>query len=84
MTRFEITMQDRTVEVITGAQAYVQEGPMTTFFETADDRAVVDSWSTRVASFRTADIFMIRRSDSRELVSVSNPDRGSLVEAVGA
>jgi hypothetical protein len=47
-------------EVIDGADAYQQEGPLTTFFRTAPGRAVVDCWSTRLASFRTADVRVIR------------------------
>ena len=45
------------------ADAYQQEGPMTTFFALGEDRRVIDSWSTRVASFRTADIVAVRRRD---------------------
>ena len=62
MARFEITLKDRTVEVIDGADAYQQEGQMTTFFRTADGRAI-DSWSTRVASIRTTEVLMIRREE---------------------
>ena len=47
-------------EVIDGADAYQQEGPLTTFFRTAPGRAVVDCWSIRLASFRTADVRVIR------------------------
>ena len=63
MARFEITLKDRTVEVIDGADAYQQEGQMTTFFRTDNQRGTVDSWSTRVASFRTAEIVIIRRHE---------------------
>jgi hypothetical protein len=61
MPQYEVTLTDRTVEVVDGADAYQQEGQMTTFFATASARAVVDTWSTRVASFRTCDILIIRR-----------------------
>jgi hypothetical protein len=61
MARFEITLKDRTVEVIDRADAYQQEGQMTTFFTTGEGRKVVDCWSTRVASFRTAEVVIIRR-----------------------
>jgi len=60
MARYEVTLKDRSVEVIDGADAYQQEGPLTTFFVTAPGRSVVDCWSTRLASFRTADIRVIR------------------------
>jgi hypothetical protein len=59
VAQYEITLVDQTTELIDGANAYAQEGQMTTFFAT--DRQVVDSWSTRLASFRTADIRAVRR-----------------------
>jgi hypothetical protein len=58
---FEVTMRDGMVEVIEGADAYQQEGRMTTFFTTSSGRQVVDCWSTRLASFRSSDIVIIRR-----------------------
>ncbi len=48
--------------VVDGANAYQPEGPMTTFFSTGSSRATIDSWSIRVASFRTADVVSVRRS----------------------
>ena len=64
MPIYEVTMQDRSVEQITGADAYQQEGQMTTFFQTASHRQVVDTWSTRVASFRTSEVVIIRRVEA--------------------
>jgi len=61
MAMFEVTLTDRTVELIDGADAYQQEGSMTTFFSTTSDRQVVDCWSTRLASFRTSEILIVRR-----------------------
>jgi hypothetical protein len=58
---FEVTLRDRTREMIDGADAYRQEGQMTTFFRHGDGREVVDCWSTRIASFRTSEIPIIRR-----------------------
>ncbi len=57
---YVITLVDDTVELVSDADAYQQEGPLTTFFRTSPGRAVVDSWSTRLASFRTADVRKIR------------------------
>jgi hypothetical protein len=57
---YVITFVDDGTELVDGADAYQQEGPLTTFFRTAPGRSVVDSWSTRLASFRTADIRKIR------------------------
>jgi hypothetical protein len=61
MPTFEVTLRDRSAETIVGADAYQQEGPMTTFFRRGQGRDVIDSWSTRVASFRTADLLVVRR-----------------------
>ena len=63
MAHFEVTMKDRSVERIGAVDAYRQEGPMTTFFRTDGGHRPVDSWSTRVASYRTAEILIIRRHD---------------------
>ncbi|MGE3620809.1 MAG: hypothetical protein AB7L84_10135 [Acidimicrobiia bacterium] len=63
MPRFEVVLRDRTIEVVEGADAYQQEGPMTTFFRLGQGRSVVDCWSTRIASFRTADLVMVRRDE---------------------
>jgi hypothetical protein len=63
MPTFEVILRDRTVETVDGADAYQQEGPMTTFFRRGDGREVIDSWSTRMASFRTADLLVVRRLD---------------------
>lgn len=60
MASFEVRMVDRTTETVEGADAYQQEGQMTTFFSTR--RGVVDSWATRVASYRTAEILSVRRA----------------------
>jgi hypothetical protein len=59
---YVITFADDTkaIELIEGADAYLQEGPLTTFFRTSPGRTVVDSWSTRLASFRTADIRSVK------------------------
>jgi hypothetical protein len=58
-----VTLKDRTIELVDGADAYQQEGQMTTFFTTKDSRQVVDCWSSRVASFRTSEILIVRRAD---------------------
>ncbi|MGY6499535.1 MAG: hypothetical protein ACXIVQ_01355 [Acidimicrobiales bacterium] len=59
MTMYEVVMTDRTVHHVDDADTYQQEGQMTTFFATR--RQVVDSWSTRIASYRTADVLIVRR-----------------------
>ncbi len=61
MASFLVTLADQTDLDIDGADAYCQEGPLTTFFRLDDGRRVIDSWSVRVASVRTTDIVTIRR-----------------------
>jgi hypothetical protein len=61
MASYEVVLRDRTVEIVDGADAYQQEGPMTTFFATGAGRRVVDCWSTRLASFRTGEVLLVRR-----------------------
>lgn len=68
MSSYEVTLRDKTVELVVGADAYQQEGPMTTFFHLGDGREVVDCWSTRVASVRTADILIVRRADEASML----------------
>lgn len=64
MCSYDITLKDRSTERIEGADAYQQEGQMTTFFRTDSGRQVVDTWSTRVASFRTSEVLVIRRVEA--------------------
>jgi hypothetical protein len=61
---YEVTTADGTTEVIAGADTYQQEGPLTTFFRTEPGRRVVDCWSVRLASFRTAEVVRIRRVEA--------------------
>lgn len=61
---FEVTLRDRTTETIDGVDGYQQEGQMTTFFQHGSGRRALDSWSTRVASVRTAEILVVRRLDA--------------------
>jgi hypothetical protein len=50
------------VERVEDADAYAQEGALTTFFRSRDGRAALDCWAKRLASYRTADITRIRWS----------------------
>ncbi len=73
MTSFEIKLKDGTVEVIEGADAYQPDGQFTTFFA-LDGRSVVDCWSVRVASIRSAEIVAVwRRDDAAEPAPVRRP-----------
>jgi hypothetical protein len=64
MALFAVTLTDQTTDFVEGADAYQQEGPLTTFFSMRNERHVIDSWSVRLASYRTADITAIRRSQA--------------------
>lgn len=72
MSSYRITLKDRTTERIDGADAYQQEGQMTTFFRLGEGRRVVDTWSLRLASFRTSEILAIRREEP-EVGAASGP-----------
>ncbi|HLT15992.1 MAG TPA: hypothetical protein VK007_04755 [Acidimicrobiales bacterium] len=61
--RYEVTVSDGTV-VVEGADAYAPDGAMTTFYRCRDGRSTIDSWATRVASFRTSEIRRILRVEA--------------------
>lgn len=71
MSSYQITLKDRTTEQIDDADAYQQEGQMTTFFRNGSGRQIVDTWSTRLASFRTAEIIAIRRVEGADVRSLA-------------
>lgn len=79
MARFNVTLAADRTEVIDHADAYQQEGPLTTFFAFAGGREVIDSWSSRLASFRTADVLAVRRIEAEAEPSVEPAfdERGS-------
>lgn len=58
MASFTLTFASSTLAepVKIRCDAYAQEGPMFTFFNFGLDRDSIDSWSERVASFRTKDV----------------------------
>ncbi len=62
MASYEVILKDGSIELIDGADTYEQEGPLTTFFELAPDRQVIDCWSVRLSSIRTTEIVRIRRA----------------------
>lgn len=61
MNQFEIALANGETVMVAGADAYQPEGPLTTFFAAGSSRQTIDSWSVRVASFRTTDIVAVRR-----------------------
>ena len=62
MACYTLVRKDGEVELIEGADTYEQEGPLTTFFQVAPDRRVIDCWSVRLMSIRTTEIASIRRA----------------------
>ncbi len=58
---YAVRLASGEVVTVAGANAYQPEGAMTTFFSTGSTRATIDSWSVRIASFRTADIVSVLR-----------------------
>ena len=56
---YEVKLKGDVVELVDGADAYVLEGPLTTFFQGRDGRTVLDCWARRLASYRTADIVCV-------------------------
>jgi hypothetical protein len=72
MAMYEVTLDDRRLEEVE-ADTYLQEGPMTTFFRTRGAGAVVDSWATRLASYRTADLLAVRRVEEAALLERPRP-----------
>lgn len=71
---FEVVLADAQTEVVRGANGYVQEGPLTTFFSSPRSRAQIDSRSERLGSFRTADIRRILRREIEEVGLRAVPD----------
>lgn len=72
MATHEVLLKDGSVERIDGADTYEQEGPLTTFFELAADRQVIDCWSVRLSSIRTTEIVRIRRSSGAHAVLLAS------------
>ena len=75
MAQFAIQLKEGQTVSVAEADTYQFEGPLTTFFSTGSNLQVIDSWSTRVASYRTADIVSIERCDDAETaLSVPEPE----------
>lgn len=72
MQGFEVVLKSGQSVRVDNVDAYQPEGPMTTFFTVGSSRQVIDSWATRVASYRTADIVAIQRvaPPSRSLMTI--------------
>jgi len=58
---FEVHFEDETTTQVLDADAYEQEGPLTTFFDRNGGGGLTSAFALRVASFRTSRIVEIRR-----------------------
>jgi hypothetical protein len=61
---FIVRFDDETTTIVQGADAYEQEGPLTTFFDRNGAGRLASAFAVRIASFRTSRIVEIRRSDA--------------------
>jgi uncharacterized protein YneR len=71
---FEVRFVDEQTTQVTGADAYEQEGPLTTFFvRNGGAGRLASAFSVRVASFRTDRLVEIRRSEDVAVVELVAP-----------
>jgi hypothetical protein len=61
---FVVRFEDETTTVVHGADAYEQEGPLTTFFDRNGGGRLTSAFTVRVASFRTSRILEVRRVET--------------------
>ncbi len=61
---FLVRFEDETTTVVHGADAYEQEGPLTTFFDRNGGGRLASAFTLRVASFRTGRIIEVRKMES--------------------
>ena len=60
---FDVCFEDETTTQVLDADAYEQEGPLTTFFDRNGGGGLASAFAQRVASFRTSRIVEIRRTE---------------------
>lgn len=80
MWNWNVEMKSGETLSVEGADAYSPEGPLTTFFCTGSNRQSIDSWSTRIASYRTADIVAVERAKAE--ATELNPPASALAEVL--
>jgi hypothetical protein len=68
---FVVRFDDETTTMVQGADAYEQEGPLTTFFDRNGGGRLQSAFTLRVASFRTSRIIEVRRLDA-EVASIAS------------
>ena len=61
---FLVRFEDDTTTVVHNADAYEQEGPLTTFFDRNGGGRLASAFTMRLASFRTSRIIEVRRIDT--------------------
>ena len=66
---FVIQFDDDTSTVVHGADAYEQEGPLTTFFDRNGGGRLASAFTVRLASFRTSRILEVRLADDQSSVT---------------
>lgn len=69
---FVVRFDDDATTLVQGADAYEQEGPLTTFFDRNGGAGrLASAFAVRVASFRTSHIVEIRRRDVEAVIHVA-------------
>lgn len=69
---FVVRFDDDATTLVQGADAYEQEGPLTTFFDRNGGAGrLASAFAVRVASFRTSHIVEIRRLDTEPVTQVA-------------
>jgi hypothetical protein len=79
---FVVSFDDDSSTLVHGADAYEQEGPLTTFFDRNGGGRLASAFTERVASFRTSRIVEIRRLDVH--LAPANPENAGSASAVCA
>ncbi len=66
---FLVRFEDDTTTLVHNADAYEQEGPLTTFFDRNGGGRLASAFTMRVASFRTSRIIEVRRIETTEALA---------------
>ncbi len=74
MTMFKVQLSGGRTVTVADADAYQPEGPMTTFFMVGSSKRTIDSWSVRVASYRTADVVAVERIEAPDTLTLDLRD----------
>jgi len=69
---FLVRFDDDSTTLVTDADAYEQEGPLTTFFDRNGGGRLASAFAVRVASFRTNRIVEVRRASGVTSITQSS------------